>query len=80
MSRTEKVIRTEIKYISLDEIIHNDDLCSARVQKQALYNFLGQLYTTQPISVTNMQHLLGPEATDGWTSGERKLLERNFTV
>ena len=27
-----------------------------------------------------MQHLLGPEATDGWTSAERKRLEHNFTV
>jgi len=50
------------------------------VQQQALYNFLRQLYTTQLISATNMQHLLGPEATDGWTSAERKQLERNFTV
>ena len=58
----------------------NNDLRSTRVQKQALYNFLGQLCTTQPISATNMQHLLGPEATVGWTSAERKMLERNFMV
>jgi len=27
-----------------------------------------------------MHHLLGPEAMDGWTSAERKGVERNFTV
>ena len=39
-----------------------------------------ELYTTPPISVNNMHHLLGPEAMDGWTSAERKGVERNFTV
>jgi hypothetical protein len=50
------------------------------MQQQALYNFLGQLYTTPPISATNMHHLLGLEVTDGWTSAELKRVERNFTV
>jgi hypothetical protein len=75
-----KVIHTEIKYILMDEIIRNNDQHSARMQWQALYNFLGQLYTMTPISATNMQHLLGPEQTDGWTSVEHKQLELNFTV
>ena len=39
-----------------------------------------ELYTTRPISANNMHHLLGPEAMDGWTSAERKGVERNFTV
>jgi hypothetical protein len=37
------------------------------------------LYTTPPVS-ENMQHLLGPQVMEGWSSTERKRVERNFAV
>jgi hypothetical protein len=43
-------------------------------------DFVTHLYTTPPVSAENMKHLLWPNVMDGWTSSERKRMERNFKV
>jgi pyruvate formate-lyase activating enzyme-like uncharacterized protein len=53
---------------------------TARMQQQAFVDFVTHLYTTPTVSAENMKHLPGSNVMDGWTSSERKRLERNFKV
>ena len=68
------------KYVSLDEIVRDPNPPSARLHQRALYDFLGQLYTAPPVSASNMKHLLGKEAMDGWRAQEKERVQRNFDV
>lgn len=77
--REGKVTRTDVKYITLQDIVQDTNAKSARVQR-ALLEFMVHLYTTPPVSTENMQHLLGPHVTAGWSATERKRVERNFAV
>jgi hypothetical protein len=74
------VTHTEIKYVTLQDIVQDKNPKSARVQQQAFLNFFGHLYTTPAVSTDNMKHLLGTQAMEGWKAAERKCVQRNFSV
>ena len=78
--RAGTVTASEVKYVTLRDIVLEDSADTARMQQQAFVDFLVHLYTTPPVSAENMQHLLGPNVMDGWTSSERKRVESNFKV
>ena len=74
------VTASDVKYVTLREIVLDNTPDTARMQQQAFVDFVTHLYTTPPVSAENMKHLLGPNVMDGWTSSERKRMERNFKV
>jgi hypothetical protein len=78
--RAGTVTASEVKYVTLREIVLDNNADTARMQQQAFVDFVTHLYTTPPVSAENMKHLLGPNVMDGWTSSERKRMERNFKV
>jgi hypothetical protein len=78
--RDGKVTRTDVKYITLRDIVQDTNANSARIQQRALLDSMVHLYTTPPISTENIQHLLGPQVMEGWSAKERKRVERNFAV
>jgi hypothetical protein len=78
--RDGKVTRTDVKYITLRDIVQDTNAKSARIQQRALLDFMVHLYTTPPVSTENIQHLLGPQVMEGWSAKERKRVERNFAV
>ena len=78
--RAGTVTASEVKYVTLREIVLDNSADTARMQQQAFVDFVTHLYTTPPVSADNMKHLLGPNVMHGWTSSERKRMERNFKV
>jgi hypothetical protein len=78
--RDGKVTRTDVKYMTLRDIVQDTIAKSARVQQQALLGFLVNLYTTPPVSADNIKHLLGNQVMEGWSAKERKREERNFAM
>jgi hypothetical protein len=75
-----KVTHTEIKYVTLQDIVQDKNPKSARVQQQAFLNFLGHLFMTPPVSTNNMKHLPGTQAMEGRKAAEHKRVKRNFSV
>lgn len=73
-------VKTDTKYISVQQIVQEPDINKARVQQQALLDFFVLLYTSPPTSAENMQHLLGPTIMDGWDAAARKKVDDNFKV
>jgi hypothetical protein len=78
--RAGTVTASDVKYVTLREIVLDNTPDTARMQQQAFVDFVTHLYTTPPVSAENMKHLLGPNVMDGWTSSERKRMECNFKV
>ena len=78
--RAGTVTASDVKYVTLREIVLDNTPDTARMQQQAFVDFVTHLYTTPPVSAENMKHLLGPNVMDGWTSSERKRMQRNFKV
>ena len=78
--RAGKVTASEVKYVTLRDIVLQNDADAARMHQQALVDFMTHLYTSPPVSVDNMQHLLGTNIMAGWTSAERDRVEKNFKV
>jgi len=78
--RAGKVTASEVKYVTLRDIVLQNDADAARMHQQALVDFMTHLYTSPPVSVENMQHLLGTNIMAGWTSAERDRVEQNFKV
>lgn len=78
--RAGKVTASEVKYVTLRDIVLQNDADAARMHQQALVDFMTHLYTSPPVSVENMQHLLGTNIMAGWTSAERDRVEKNFKV
>jgi hypothetical protein len=74
-ARDGKVTRTDVKYITLPDIVQDTS-----AKQQALLNFLVHLYTTPPVSADNIKHLLGNQVMKGWSANERKRVQRNFAV
>jgi len=68
--RNDKVTRTDVRYITLRDIVQDTNAKSARVQQRALLDFMVHLYTTPPVSTENIQHLLGPQVMEGWSAEE----------
>ena len=78
-------LATRMHFMYQEELVREGkvtrtDVKSARVQQRALLEFMVHLYTNPPVSTENMQHLLGPHVTAGWSATERKRVERNFAV
>ena len=78
--RAGTVTASEVKYVTLRDIVLEANADIARMQQQAFVDFLTHLYTTPPVSAENMKHLLGKQVMDGWTTSERKRVEKNFKV
>ena len=78
--RAGKVTSSVEKYVTLREIVLQDDADAARMHQQALVDFMAHLYTSPPVSVPNMHHLLGNNITAGWSVSERARVQQNFEV
>jgi len=78
--RAGTVTASEVKYVTLRDIVLEADADIARMQQQAFVDFLTLLYTTPPVSAENIKHMLGPQVMEGWSSSERKRVDRNFKV
>ena len=75
-----KVLRTEVKYVSLRQIVTDTNTDSARMHQQALMDFMVHLYTSPPVSADNLKYLLGPQVMDAWSTAELARVQRNFEV
>ncbi len=78
--RAGTVTASEVKYVTLRDIVLEANADIARMQQQAFVDFLTHLYTTPPVSAENIKHMLGPQVMEGWTPSERKRVDRNFKV
>jgi hypothetical protein len=78
--RAGQVTSSEVKYVTLCDIVLQDNADAARMHHQALVDFMTHLYTSPPLSVPNMQHLLGNNIMAGWSATERDRVEKNFKV
>jgi hypothetical protein len=79
-ARDGTVTASEVKYVTLCDIVLEANADIARMQQQAFVDFLTHLYTTPPVSAENIKHMLGPQVMEGWTPSERKRVDRNFKV
>jgi hypothetical protein len=74
------VTASEVKYVTLRDLVLENDSDAARMYRQVLVDFMTHLYTTPPVSAQNMQHLLGSNVMEEWTSTDRDRVEKNFKV
>ena len=78
--RAGQVTLSEVKYVTLRDIVLQNDADAARMHQQALVDFMTHLYTSPPVSVENMQHLLGTNILAGWRGTDCDRVEKNFKV
>jgi hypothetical protein len=78
--RAGQVTLSEVKYVTLRDIVLQNDADSALMHQQALVDFMTHLYTSPPVSVHTMQHLLGTNIMAGWRGTDRDRVEKNFKV